>query len=103
MSQKYTKVKDIQVLKKYKELIDKLATVGFPYIPIDIIKEELNTSEYQIRRAYKNLEQEGYMKKIKIPVYCEEYDNGLYTEAIPILYAKVFDITEKGIEKCIKN
>ena len=30
--------------------------------------------------------------------YCEEYDNGLYTQDIPILYTKVYVLTDKARE-----
>ena len=38
------------------------------------------------------------MKLEKYPSYCEEYDNGLYIEDIPVLYTKVYVLTDKAIE-----
>lgn len=98
---KYNKVTDMQVLKKYDELYSAYYSSGIwvDYIPIDCMANILNTSKYQVQKAYKNLREQGYMKMQKVPSYCEEYDNGLYTQDIPILYSKVYIITEKGAEK----
>lgn len=99
--EKYNKVTDMQVLKKYYELYSTCYSAGIwtDYIPIDYMANLLNTSKYQIQKAYKNLREQGYMKIQKVPSYCEEYDNGLYTQDIPILYSKVYVLTEKGAEK----
>ena len=68
------------------------------YISINFLAKELNTSEYQVRKVYKSLLEKGYMKLEKYPSYCEEYDNGLYTQDIPILYTKVYVLTDKARE-----
>ena len=93
---KYKKVTALEVLTTYEDLTYNLW--GFPYIPMDIMKETLKTSEYRIRKAYKLLEDLGYMEKVKVPTVTEEYDNGLYTESVPILECKVFVTTAKGVE-----
>lgn len=92
---KYRKVTDKEVLITYFKLYEEY--LDFLYnIPIEIVQEKLQTSLYQIRRAYKRLEKLGYMEKIEIPTECEEYDNGLYTETIIVLKTKAFNITEAG-------
>lgn len=102
---KYNKVTDMQVLQKYYETHSMYYSVGIwtDYIPVDYMANLLNTSKYQIQKAYKNLREQGYMEMQKVPSYCEEYDNGLYTQDIPILYSKVYILTEKGIEKAKEN
>ena len=101
MSKKYNKVTDIQVLKGYYERFHELNKAGFwcDYLPCYEVARVLQTSKYQVRRAFRNLRDEGYMKLIKYPTYCEDYDNGLYTVANAILTTNVYEITEKGIEK----
>ena len=56
----------------------------------------METSKYQIRKAYKKLKEQGYMTLEKVCTYAEEYDNGLYTSDSPILFTKVYVLTEKG-------
>ena len=65
---------------------------------MEFLASELGTSKYQVRKAYKSLLEKGYMKLEKYPSYCEEYDNGLYTQDIPVLYTKVYVLTDKAIE-----
>lgn len=89
---KYRKITDIEVLHKYNELV-----FGIDYVPISIMAEALNTTKYQIRKCYKRLVEEGYMELVKVCTYGEEYWNGLYDEFIPILYAKAYALTNKGI------
>ena len=93
---RYKKVTDMEVLKKYRDLI---FGFGIDYLPIRIVAREMETSKYQIQKAFRRLKEQGYMKIIKYPVFCGEYDNGLYTVPVPILTCNVYDITEKGIEK----
>lgn len=97
MSSKYKKVTDMQVLNMYGIMYRTLW--GFPYIPIEMVADRLHTSIYQVRKAYKKLEKLGYMEKIELPTYCEEYDNGLYTETVVILKTKVYNITIAGEKK----
>ena len=90
---KYRKVTDFEVLKKYYEIV-----FGIDYVPINLMAEALNTSKYQIRKIYKRLAEQGYMKIDKVCTYGEEYWNGLYDEFIPILYTKAYVLTNRGIE-----
>ena len=102
---RYKKITENEVLRKYHEIQGKLNKIGCwcDYISINFLAKELNTSEYQVRKAYKSLLEKGYMKLEKYPSYCEEYDNGLYTQDIPILYTKVYVLTDKARELLNKN
>lgn len=101
---KYRKVTKMEVLKKIYSEIAEMNRVGcwVDYISIEYLAELLNTSQYQIRKYYRELEKEGYLKKEKRPIYCEDYDNGLYTESIAILFTKVFVLTDET-EKLIRK
>ena len=94
----YKKVTENEVLRKYHETQGKLNKIGCwcDYISINFLAKELNTSEYQVRKAYKSLLEKGYIKLEKMPTKYEEYDNGLYTENIPILFTKVYVLTDKA-------
>lgn len=94
---KYKKVTDEQVLNMYAILCRNLW--DFPHIPIELVADRLHTSVYQVRKAYHNLEKQGYMEKVEVPTMVEDYDNGLYLETVVILKTKAFDITKKGQEK----
>lgn len=72
-------------------------------ISVDFLAHEMRTSEYQIRKAYKQLAEEGYLKLEKVPSALEEYDNGLYTESTPYLFCKAYTLTQKAIDKFEKN
>lgn len=98
---KYEKVNDMQVLKKYYEIQSYFNKKGLwiDYLSAEDMARELKTSKYQIQKAFKSLKEKGYMEITKYPTYCEDYDNGLYIETIPILFSKVYTITHKGIEK----
>lgn len=97
---KYKKVTENQVFKKYYEIQCNFNKVGWwcDYLTVEFLAAELETSKYQVRKAYKSLLEKGYMKLEKYPSYCEEYDNGLYIEDIPVLYTKVYVLTDKAIE-----
>lgn len=97
---KNKKVTENQVLKKYYEIQCNFNKVGWwcDYLTVEFLASELGTSKYQVRKAYKSLLEKGYMKLEKYPSYCEEYDNGLYIEDIPVLYTKVYVLTDKAIE-----
>ena len=101
---KYKKVTENQVVKKYYEIQCNFNKVGWwcDYLSVEFLASELGTSKYQVRKAYKSLLEKGYMKLEKYPSYCEEYDNGLYTQDIPVLYTKVYVLTDKAIE-LLKN
>ena len=96
----YKKVTEKEVLRKYHEIQGKLNKTGCwcDYISINFLAKELNTSEYQVRKAYRILLKKGYIKLDKMPTQYEEYDNGLYTENIPVLYTKVYVLTDKARE-----
>lgn len=102
---KYTKVTDMQVLSAYYELQSSHNIIGLwlDYVPIDLMAKHLKTSKYQVSKAYKSLKEKGYMQMSEIPIYYEEYYNGLYDEAVPILYTKVYILTDKGKEKAKEN
>ena len=93
---KYKKVNALEVLTTYEDLTYKLWE--FPHIPMEIMKETLKTSEYRIRKAYKLLEELGYMEKVKIPTVTEEYDDGFLIHSVPILECRAYTTTSKGVE-----
>lgn len=97
---RYKKVTENEVLKKYHEIQGKFNKIGCwcDYISISFLAKELDTSEYQVRKAYKGLLEKGYIALEKMPTQYEEYDNGLYTENIPILFTKVYVLTDKARE-----
>lgn len=97
---KYKKVTENQVVKKYYEIQCNFNKVGWwcDYLSVEFLASELGTSKYQVRKAYKSLLEKGYMKLEKYPSYWEEYDNGLYTQGIPVLYTKVYVLTDKARE-----
>lgn len=97
---RYNKVTDIEVLKKYSDIRDDFFSKGIwaDYLPIEYIAKELNTSKYQIQKAYKSLKNKGYIEKENFCTYAEEYDNGLYVQDIPILYTKAYVPSNKGLE-----
>ena len=97
---KYNKVTDIQVLKKMYEIQSRHYEKGIwlDYVPMHLIAKELNTSMYQIKNAYIGLKERGFIDLEEFCTYSEEYDNGLYTETVPILYTKVYMITREGQE-----
>lgn len=98
--EKYNKVNENQVLKEYYNFQNGNNEVGLwvDYVSIDLMAYMLKTSKYQIRKIYKELKEKGLMEIKKIPTYCEEYDNGLYTVDIPILYSNVYILSKKGEE-----
>lgn len=100
----YKKVTDMEVLKKYHEILCEWRRNGYwqDFISIEEMARFLKTSKYQIQKAYRNLKEKGYMKIDKTPIYYEEYDNGLYTESFPVLFAKVYMLTKEG-EKILQE
>lgn len=96
----YKKVTEREVLKKYYEIQCNFNKIGWQcdYLSIKFLAAELDTSQYQVRKAYKSLSEKGYMKLEKMPTQYEEYDNGLYTENIPVLFTKVYVLTDKARE-----
>lgn len=95
----YKKVTERQVLKKYYEIQCNFNKIGWcDYLSIKFLAAALDTSQYQVRKTYKSLSEKGYMKLEKYPTYCEEYDNGLYVQDIPVLYTKAYVLTDKAIE-----
>lgn len=100
----YKKVTDMDVLKRYYEIQSEWHRNGYwqDFISIQEMARFLETSKYQIQKAYRSLKEKGYMKIDKTPIYFEEYDNGLYTEAIPVLFTKAYMITKEG-EKIINQ
>lgn len=97
----YKKVTDIDVLKKYYEIQHDMNKVGCwcDYVSIDHLARLLETSKYQIQKAYKSLKEKEYIKLEQIPTSFEEYDNGLYCETVPVLFSKAYILTKKGMEK----
>ncbi|MCI6189882.1 MAG: hypothetical protein MR691_08075 [Clostridium sp.] len=98
---KYKKVSKEEVLETFYDLQTKFWKSGcwVEGISVDFLAHEMRTSEYQIRKAYKQLAEEGYLKLEKVLTAFEEYDNGLYTEANPYLFCKVYTLTPKALEK----
>lgn len=95
------KVEENQVLKKYYEIQCYFDEKGLwcDYLSADDLARKLETSKYQIYKAFKTLKEKGYMEITRYPIYCDEYDNGLYVQDIPILFTKIYTITENGIKK----
>lgn len=102
---KYKKVSKEEVLEMFYDLQTKFWKSGcwVDGISVDFLAHEMRTSEYQIRKAYKQLAEEGYLKLEKVPTAFEEYDNGLYTESNPYLFCKVYTLTNKAKDKFKKN
>ena len=97
---KYKKVIENEVLKRYYEIQNNFNKIGWrcDYLSVEFLAAELETSKHQVRKAYKSLLEKGYMELKKYPSYCEEYDNGLYVQDIPVLYTKVYVLTDKARE-----
>lgn len=102
---KYKKVSKEEVLKMFYDLQIKFWESGcwVDGISAKFLAHEMRTSEYQIRKAYKQLAEEGYLKLEKVPTAFEEYDNGLYTESYPYLFCNVYTLTQKAKDKFKKN
>lgn len=98
---KYKKVSKEEVLKKFYDTQTRLWKAGYwaDGISIQFLAHRMKTSTYQIRKAYKQLVEEGYLKLEKVPTAFEEYDNGLYCEAIPYLFCNVYTLTNKAKDK----
>lgn len=98
---KYKKVFKVEVLAMFYDLQTKFWEVGcwVDGISVEFLAHEMKTSEYQIRKAYKQLAEEGFLKLEKVPTAFDEYDNGLYCESTPYLFCKVYTLTQKAIDK----
>lgn len=98
MSKEYNKITDMEVLKTYKEIMSDFHSKGawIDNVPIPIMAMRLITSEYQIRKAYKNLAAKGYLELKKIPTHFEDYYNGLYDESRAILWTRAYVLTDKA-------
>lgn len=95
---RHKKVTENEVLRKYYEIQSNFNKIGWwcDYLSAEFLAAELETSKYQVRKAYKSLLEKGYMELEKYPTYYEEYDNGLYVQDIPVLYTKVYVLTDKA-------
>ena len=102
---KYKKVFKEKVLEMFYDLQTKFWEAGCwaDGISVEFLAHKMETSTYQIRKAYKQLAEEGYLKLEKVPTAFEEYDNGLYTESNPYLFCKVYTLTQKAKDKFEKN
>lgn len=98
---KYKKVSKEEVLEMFYDLQTKFWKAGcwVDGISVQFLAHRMKTSIYQIRKAYKQLAEEGYLKLEKVPTAFEEYDNGLYCESIPYLFCKVYTLTNKAKDK----
>lgn len=98
---KYKKVSKDEVLEMFYDLQTKFWKVGcwVDGISVEFLAHKMKTSTYQIRKAYKQLAVEGYLKLEKVPTAFDEYDNGLYTESTPYLFCKVYVLTSKAEDK----
>ena len=94
---KYKKVSKEEVLEMFYYLQTKFWEAGSRVdgISVQFLALTMETSTYQIRKAYKQLAEEGYLKIEKIPTAFDEYDNGLYTESTPYLFCKTYTLTQK--------
>lgn len=97
---KYQKVRELEVLESYYDFQNGHNQYGLwvDYMSIPDLAYYLKTSRYQIQKAFKSLKEKGFLKIERIPSHWEEYDNGLYTTGIPILYTKAYVITSEGKE-----
>ena len=95
---KYKKVIDTEVLKKYCEIQNEMNGMGCwcDYLSIDYLARVLESSKYQIQKAYKSLKEKGFIQLEQVPTDFEEYNNGLYTQSIPVLFTKVYVPTKEG-------
>lgn len=102
---KYKKVTKEEVLEMFYDLQTKFWEIGcwVDGISAQFLAHKMGTSIYQIRKAYKQLAEEGYLKIEKVPTAFEEYDNGLYTESHPYLFCNVYTLTQKARDKFKKN
>lgn len=102
---KHKKVSKDDVLKMFYDLQTKFWEAGrfVDGLSVDFLADRMETSTYQIRKAYKQLAEEGYLKLEEVPIAFEEYDNGLYTESNPYLFCKVYVLTQKAKDKFKKN
>ena len=98
---KYKKVSKEEVLEMFYDLQTKFWKAGcwVDGISVQFLAHRMETSTYQIRKAYKQLAEEGYLKLEKVPTAFEGYDNGLYCEAIPYLFCNVYTLTNKAKNK----
>lgn len=99
------KVSKEEVLRMFYDLQTKFWESGcwVDGISAEFLADKMGTSTYQIRKAYKQLAEEGYLKLEKVPTAFEEYDNGLYIESNPYLFCKVYVLTQKAKDKFKKN
>lgn len=102
---KYKKISKDDVLKTFYDLQTKFWEAGcwVDGISAEFLANKMETSTYQIRKAYKQLAEEGYLKLEKVPIAFDEYDNGLYTESNPYLFCNVYTLTNKAKDKFKKN
>lgn len=98
---KHKKVSKEEVLKMFYDLQVKFWEAGcfVDGLSVNFLADRMETSTYQIRKAYKQLAEEGYLKLEKVPTAFDEYDNGLYTESTPYLFCKVYTLTNKAKDK----
>jgi hypothetical protein len=84
---KYRKVTDMEVLEKYFTAQGFCYSRGIwqDYFSAEFMANILDTSKYQIQKAYKRLTEQGYMKLDKV---C--------THEVPVLYAKAYVLTDKA-------
>ena len=102
---KHKKVSKEEVLEMFYDLQTKFWEAGrfVDGLSVDFLADRMETSTYQIRKAYKQLAEEGYLKLEEVPIAFDEYDNGLYTESNPYLFCKVYTLTQKAKDKFKKN
>lgn len=102
---KHKKVSKDDVLKTFYDLQTKFWEAGrfVDGLSAEFLANKMETSTYQIRKAYKQLAEEGYLKLEKVPIAFDEYDNGLYTESNPYLFCNVYTLTNKAKDKFKKN
>lgn len=95
---KYRKVTDLEVLEKYYKEQGFCYSRGIwqDYFSAEFMAIMLDTSKYQVQKAYKRLTEQGYMKLDKVCTHYEDYDDGMYLREVPILYAKAYVLTDKA-------
>ena len=89
------------ILRKYVNEINKMYKCGcwIDWISAEKMAKLMNISIYSVRKAFKELSKEGYLKLDKVPTEFQEYNNGLYCESIPYLFCKAYVLTDSAYKK----
>ena len=89
------------ILTKYVNEINTMYKCGcwIDWLSAEKLAKLMNITTYKVRKAFKELAEEGYLKLEKVPTAFQEYDNGLYCESVPWLYCKAYVLTNDAYKK----